>query len=104
LPKRKDTDLVKGIKTGTKTDYGGTEKFSKEIIETNVIKFYPKEEHVGKYIIKVTSAFESLNLNFSMSYQLHVKVLSLPPLPPPPETLGERVNFKILRISKNGAV
>jgi hypothetical protein len=54
----------------------------------------------------VTKEFNATNPkdSFSMTSYLILKVSERPPLPPPPGTLGERVRFQIVRISKKGAV
>ena len=51
------------------------------------------KQHVGEYIVIVSSKFESMHMNFSVSYKVRVKVEDVLPPPPPPEALGERVRF-----------
>jgi hypothetical protein len=52
----------------------------------------------------VTKKFVTPNLNFSSSFDLKVKIMERKALPSPPGTLGERVRFQIIKISKKGAV
>jgi hypothetical protein len=68
------------------------------------IKFKPKKNHAGEYMIYVTKIFNSTNLNFELKTTVKLTVLERQPLPPPPGTLGERVRFRIEKISKKGAV
>jgi hypothetical protein len=48
--------------------------------------------------------FNTLFTKYNLTTNLKVKVSARAPLPPPPETLGERVRFHIVRISKKGTV
>jgi hypothetical protein len=52
----------------------------------------------------VTKLFKTPEHEYNVTTKLIVKVSERAPLPPPPETLGDRVRFQIVRISKKGAV
>jgi hypothetical protein len=52
----------------------------------------------------VTKLVKTPEHEYNVTTKLIVKVSERAPLPPPPETLGDRVRFQIVRISKKGAV
>jgi hypothetical protein len=52
----------------------------------------------------VTKTFSTPEHKYNVTTKLLVRVSERAPLPLPPETLGDRVRFQIVRISKKGAV
>ena len=107
---------VTGIKVTYVIDYGGTENFTKLITarENNkenenknrnkTLLITPLKQHVGEYFIKTNITFDTLYMKESRVTELKVIVFNVGSRRPPPQTLGERVRFQILRISKKGAV